>query len=205
MGGNQHRNTSPGHEVRPIPPIYVKPFLKRHKNDAADAEAITEATVRPTLRFVPIKTAEQQSRAKVFKTRDMLVRQRNQIINALRGQMMEYGITAPAGLTFVLKLTQEIEAHETELPPITVELVQLHLEQLKQCSEKIAIVERHLKEEARRDPEAIRLRTAPGIGPVSAMALKAFGPDMGSFRRGRDFAAWPGLVPLQKSTGGGRG
>jgi len=191
-----------GHEVRLIPPIYVKPFLKRHKNDATDAEVITEAAVRPTMRFVPVKTAEQQSRAMVFKTRDMLVRQRNQIINALRGQMMEYGILAPAGLTFVRKLGQEIEAHISELPPITVELVRLHLDQLKHCSEKIAVVERHLKEEARRDPEALRLQTAPGIGPVSAMAIKAFGSDMASFRRGREFAAWLGLVPLHKSTGG---
>ncbi|WP_331375266.1 IS110 family RNA-guided transposase [Sinorhizobium chiapasense] len=191
-----------GHEVRLIPPIYVKPFVKRHKNDAADAEAISEAAVRPTMRFVPVKTAEQQSRAMVFKTRDLLVRQRNQIVNALRGHLMEYGVAIPAGLTFVRKLEREIEHPDTPLPLLVVELARLHLDQLRGCNEKIAAVERQMKEEAKRDPEAIRLQTAPGIGPVSAMAIKAFGPDMNSFQRGRDFAAWLGLVPLQKSTGG---
>jgi transposase len=191
-----------GHEVRLIPPIYVKPFVKRHKNDAADAEAISEAAVRPTMRFVPVKTTEQQSRAMVFKTRDLLVHQRNQIVNALRGHLMEYGVTVPAGLTFVRKLEREIEDPDTTLPLLVVELARLLIDQLQSCNAKIDAVERQMKEEAKRDPEAMRLQTAPGIGPVSAMAIKAFGPDMNSFRRGRDFAAWLGLVPLQKSTGG---
>ncbi len=191
-----------GHDVRLIPPIYVKPFVKRHKNDAADAEAISEAAIRPTMRFVPVKSAEQQSRAMVFKTRDLLVRQRNQIVNALRGHLMEYGIVVPAGLTFVRKLEREIEDPDTPLPLLVVELGHLLMDQLQSCNTKIAVVERQMKEEAKRDPEALLLQTAPGIGPVSAMAIKAFGPDMNSFRRGRDFAAWLGLVPLQKSTGG---
>ncbi|MFK4064109.1 IS110 family RNA-guided transposase [Brucella anthropi] len=191
-----------GHDVKLIPPIYVKPFVKRHKNDAADAEAISEAAIRPTMRFLPIKSAEQQSMAMVFKTRDLLVRQRNQIVNALRGHLMEYGIVVPAGLTFVRKLEREMEDPETSLPLLVVELGRLLINQLESCNRKIAVVERQMKEEAKRDPEALRLQTAPGIGPVSAMAIKAFGPDMNSFRRGRDFAAWLGLVPLQKSTGG---
>lgn len=191
-----------GHEVRLIPPIYVKPFVKRHKNDAADAEAIAEAAVRPTMRFVLVKTAEQQSRAMIFKTRDLLVRQRNQIVNALRGHLMEYGLIAPAGLSFVKKLVQQIEDPDSDLPPLVVELSRLHLDQLQACNEKITVIERQLRDDARSDPETRRLQTAPGIGPVSAMAIKAFAPPMESFRRGRDFAAWLGLVPLQKSTGG---
>jgi len=93
-----------GHEVRLIPPIYVKPFVKRQKNDANDAEAVAEAVVRPTMRFVPVKSEEQQARSMIFKTRDLLVRQRNALINALRGHLMEYGIIAPAGRTFVKRL-----------------------------------------------------------------------------------------------------
>lgn len=191
-----------GHEVRLIPPIYVKPFVKRHKNDMADAEAITEAALRPTMRFVPVKSEEQQARAMVFKTRDLLVRQRNQIINALRGHLMEYGIVAPAGLTFVKKLAKQIDDPDADLPVVVVELSRLHLDQLQLCNEKIAGIERRLRDEARSDPETVRLQTAPGIGPVSAMAIRAFAPAMESFRRGRDFAAWLGLVPLQQSTGG---
>ena len=115
---------------------------------------------------------------------------------------MEYGIVVPAGLTFVRRLEREIEDPDTSLPMLVVELGRLLIDHLQSCNTKIAVVERQMKEEAKRDPEALRLQTAPGIGPVSAMAIKAFGPDMNSFRRGRDFAAWLGLVPLQKSTGG---
>lgn len=136
----------------------------------------------------------------VFKTRDLLVRQRNQIVNALRGHLMEYGIVVPAGLTFVRKLEWEIE--DPDKPLRVVELGRLLINQLESCNTNIAVVERPMKEEAKRDPEALFLQTAPGIGPVSAMAIKAFGPDMNSFRRGRDFAAWLGLIPSQKSTGG---
>jgi transposase len=191
-----------GHEVRLIPPIYVKPFVKRQKNDAADAEAIAEASMRPTMRFVPVKTAEQQSRTMVFKTRDLLVRQRNQIVNALRGHLMEYGVVAPAGLTFVKSLVRQIEDPDSDLPPLVVELARLHLDQFQACSERIAVIEQRMRDEARTDPEIIRLQTAPGVGPVSAMAIKAFAPPLEGFRRGRDFAAWLGLVPVQRSTGG---
>lgn len=191
-----------GHEVRLIPPIYVKPFVKRQKNDAADAEAITEAAVRPTMRFVPVKTAEQQSRSMVFKTRDLLVRQKGQLINALRGHLMEYGIVAPPGLTFVKKLAMQIEDPDSGLPPLVIELGRLYLDQIDICTGKIREIELRLREEAKADVEMVRLQTAPGIGPISAMAIKAFAPPLEGFGRGRDFAAWLGLVPVQKSTGG---
>ena len=189
-----------GHQVRLIPPIHVKPFVKRQKNDANDAGAIVEAAARPTMRFVPVKTAEQQSRAMVFKTRDLLVRQRNQIANALRGHLMAYGIVAPAGLTFVKSPVHQID--DSDLPPLVIELARLHLDHFQTCSERIAVIERRLRDEARSDPETVRLQTAPGIGLVSAMAIKAFVLPMQAFRRGRDFAAWLGLVSVQRSTGG---
>ncbi|WP_299971345.1 IS110 family transposase [uncultured Roseobacter sp.] len=191
-----------GHDVRLIPPIYVKPFVKRQKNDANDAEAITEAAMRPTMRFVPVKSAEQQSRSMVFKTRDLLVRQRNAIINALRGHLMEYGIIAPAGRLFVKKLVAQIETPDNGLPPLALECCRTHLEQRDIRNDKIADIQADLKEAAKTDPETIRRQTAPGVGPVTAMALKAFAPDYAGFRRGRDFAAWLGVVAVQHSTGG---
>jgi transposase len=191
-----------GHEVRLIPPAYVKPFVKRHKNDAADAEAIAEASLRPNMRAVAVKSADQQSLAMLLKTREMLVRQRTQLINALRGHLMEYGITAPAGRYFLRGLVGRIEDPEAGLPALVIELSRLHLDQLRACDEKIAFLEGMLRNLARSDPDAVRLQTAPGIGPLNAMAIRAFAPEMGSFRRGRDFAAWLGLVPRQHSTGG---
>lgn len=191
-----------GYEIRLIPPIYVKPFIKRQKNDANDAEAIVEASFRPTMRFVAVKSAEQQARAMLFKTRDLLVRQRSQVVNALRGHLMEYGVIAPAGMAAVRSLIAQIEDPEIDLPPLVVELARVHLDQLQVYNERIALIERRLRDEACDDPETVRLQTAPGIGPVSAMAIKAFAPPMEGFRRGRDFAAWLGLVPVQRSTGG---
>lgn len=167
----------------------------------ADAEAITEAASRPTMRFVPVKTADQQSQGMVFKTRDLLVRQRNQVINALRGHMAEYGIVAAAGLTFIKKISEALD-NSNDLPLLVRELANLYLDQLGQLADKIAVIEQYVRKEARTDPEARRLQTAPGIGPVGAMAIKAFAPPLKDFKRGRDFAAWLGLVPLQQSTGG---
>lgn len=138
----------------------------------------------------------------LFKTRDLLVRQRSQVVNALRGHLMEYGVIAPAGMAAVRSLIAQIEDPEIDLPPLVVELARVHLDQLQIYNERIALIERRLRDEACDDPETVRLQTAPGIGPVSAMAIKAFAPPMEGFRRGRDFAAWLGLVPVQRSTGG---
>ena len=154
------------------------------------------------MRFVPVKSAEQQGLAMLLKTRDMLVRQRTQLINALRGHLMEHRVTAPAGLAFIKKLAEQIESPEADLPELVVEMSHLHLEHIGSCTDKIGQLERRIREEARRDQQTRRLQTAPGIGPVNAMAIRAFAPDMASFRRGRDFAAWLGLTPRQNSTGG---
>ena len=191
-----------GHEVRLIPPIYVKPFVKRHKNDAADAEAIAEAASRPTMRLVAVKTEDQQARAMLFRTRDLLVRQRTQLINALRGHLSEHGVVAPQGLPNVKMLAQVVEEPETSLPLLVVELARVYLDQIEGLSRKVAELEKVTTREAERGPATRRLRTMPGIGPITAMAIETFAPPMEVFKRGRDFAAWLGLVPRQHSTGG---
>jgi transposase len=191
-----------GHTVRLIPPIYVKPFVKRHKNDAADAEAIAEAASRPTMRFVAVKSEEQQARAMIFRARDLLVRQRTQLINALRGHLAEFGIVVAKGPVHLEKLNDAIDELETGLPPMVREIGRTYLDQIAVYTEEIADLEKKLRAEAAGGEVTKRLQTMPGIGPVTALAIEAFAPPMESFRRGRDFSAWLGLVPLQKSTGG---
>ncbi|TIP07463.1 IS110 family transposase [Mesorhizobium sp.] len=191
-----------GHTVRLIPPIYVKPFVKRHKNDAADAEAIAEAASRPTMRFVAVKSEEQQARAMIFRARDLLVRQRTQLINALRGHLAEFGIVVAKGPVHLEKLNDAIDELETGLPPMVREIGRTYLDQIAVYTEEIADLEKKLHAEAAGGEVTKRLQTMPGIGPVTALAIEAFAPPMESFRRGRDFSAWLGLVPLQKSTGG---
>ena len=191
-----------GHEVKLIPPIYVKPFVKRHKNDAADAEAICEAASRPTMRFVAVKTEEQQAQGMVFRTRDLLVRQRTQTINALRGHLAEFGVIAPQGPVHVRRLALAIEIPGHGLPEKVREMGRLLLERIADLDEQIKELQKDIRANARQDEEARRLMTIPGIGPICASAIQAFAPPMESFRRGRDFSAWLGLVPRQHTTGG---
>ena len=191
-----------GHEVKLVPPIYVKPFVKRQKNDAADAEAICEATSRPTMRFVAVKTREQQARGMLFRTRELLVRQRTQTINALRGHFAEFGVVAPQGPAHVERLAEAIEDADSGLPGQVRELGALLLVQVADLDERIGELEEDLREQAREDEKTARLMSVPGIGTLGAMAIQAFAPPMESFRCGRDFAAWLGLVPRQNSTGG---
>lgn len=191
-----------GHEVRLIAPGYVKPFVKRQKNDAADAEAICEAAQRPTMRFVAVKSKEQQAAAVAFRTRDLLVRQRTQTINAIRGHLAELGIVAAKGPFHVAKLMGAIENKETDIPETARPILHLLVEQLRSLDEKVALLDRELARRAREDAEAKRLMTIPGVGPITATALVALAPAAQTFKRGRDFAAWLGLTPLQRSTGG---
>lgn len=191
-----------GHEVRLIPPAYVKPFVKRQKNDAADAEAISEAASRPTMRFVAVKTAEQQARAMLFRTRDLLVRQRTQLINALRGHLSEHGVVVPQGPAHVKDLSLTVESETKLLPLLVIELSRMLLGQIEEFSKKIAELQKVISNEAARGAMSRRLQTMPGVGPITAMAVETFAPPMAIFKRGRDFAAWLGLVPRQHSTGG---
>jgi len=191
-----------GHEVRLIAPAYVKPFVKRQKNDAADAEAIAEAAMRPTMRFVAVKSAEKQGSGMVFKMRDMLVRQRTQSINALRGHMAEYGIIAPQGTFYVTRLAVEIGAPDSGLPPIVVELCTMLLQHISALDEKIGELDRQIRQRASKDETIRRLTTIPGIGPICATALETMAPPPETFSKGRDFAAWLGLTPRQNSSGG---
>jgi transposase len=187
-----------GHTVRLIPPAYVKPFVKRQKNDEADAEAICEAAQRPTMRFVPVKTEAQQASGVVFRARDLLVRQRTQITNAIRGHLAEYGHVAPKGVCYVERLIDQIDSLPAAAQPALRGLVQA----MRALEEQIAGLDREIALRAKEDETARRLITIPGIGPVTAAALVALAPDPQAFRCGRDFAAWLGLTPLQKSTGG---
>lgn len=191
-----------GHEVRLIPPAYVKPFVKRQKNDVADAEAIVEVALRPTMRFVALKTEDQQDRAMLFRTRQMFVGQRTQLINALRGHLAEHGLVAARGPAHLKRLADAITDNDTALPKSVGELGQVYLEQIKGLNARIAELDVKMRHAARAAGMTRRSQTMPGVGPITALAIETFAPDLASFRRGRDFSAWLGLVPKQHSTGG---
>ncbi|NKX40575.1 IS110 family transposase [Rhodobacteraceae bacterium R_SAG2] len=191
-----------GHNVRLVPPAYVKPFVKRQKNDAADAEAIAEAASRPTMRFVEPKSPQQQARTMVFRKRDLFVRQRTQTINALRAHLAEHGLIAPQGMSKLANIRRLIDEAAAEVEPLVVETAHTYLEQIDDLSSRILKLEATLKQEAARTDASSRMMTMPGVGPITAMAIKTFAPSLSVFRRSRDFAAWLGLVPRQHSTGG---
>jgi transposase len=191
-----------GHEVRLIPPAYVKPFVKRQKNDMADAEAICEAAQRPTMRFVAVKSEAKQASGVIFRTRDLLVGQRTQIINALRGHSSEYGLIAPQGPSHVDRLIAHIEDPASGIPDAARSCLARLVEMLRLLQDQIAALDREIAERAKADDTARRLMTVPGIGPLIATAIEALAPPSETFRSGRDFAAWVGLTPVQRSTGG---
>lgn len=190
-----------GHETRLIAPAYVKPFVKRQKTDAADAEAICEAALRPGMRFVAVKSAEQQAAATVFRARDLLVGQRTAIINAIRGHLAEHGLIAPRGPAHVARLLAII-AEGTDLPLEARLPLEALASGLAALGEQIARLDGEIAVRAKADETARRLMTIPGVGPVIATALVALAPPRETFARGRDFAAWVGLTPRQHSSGG---
>lgn len=191
-----------GHEVRLIQPRYVKPFVKRQKNDVADAEAIVEAAQRPAMRFVAPKTAQAQGAAIIFRTRDLLVRQRTQLSNALRGHLAEFGFVVSQGVGHVGRLIALAVDPETDLPAEARPILAIIAEGIQALQAKITMLDREIKARAKVDPVARRLMTVPGVGPIVATALVALAPPANTFRRGRDFAAWVGLTPRQNSSGG---
>lgn len=193
--------TRHGHDVRLIPPVYVKPFVKRQKNDAADAEAVAEAALRPTMRSVAVKTAGQQAQAMLFRTRDLLVGQRTQLVNAFRGHLAEHGIVLGKGIGNIDRLAKRLEEDEG-LPALVRDMGRLYLDQIAGLSAEIDKLDGRIATAAKKSDVARKLQTMPGIGPVCAMAIATFAPDMREFRRARDFSAWLGLVPRQHSSGG---
>jgi transposase len=190
-----------GHEVRLMPPQYVKPYVKRNKHDPADAEACCEAVRRPSMRFVPVKTEEQQAVLIMHRTRELLVRQRTQVVNALRGHFAEFGIVEPQGIWHVGRLRARIE-DESTIPEPGRTVLGFLVGQLDQLDQRIAQVEAEILAWHRANPVSQRLAKIPGIGPLIASAIVATVPDPSVFRSGREFAAWLGLVPRQHSTGG---
>jgi transposase len=191
-----------GHDVRLIPPSYVKPYVKRQKNDAADAEAICEAVTRPNMRFVAIKSPEQQSIMIAHRTRSILTRQRTQLSNAIRGHMSEFGLVAPQGRNGLEMLIAIIDAADGPLPSPARASLQMLIAQLRLVNEQILESDRLIIASARSTDVGRRLMGIPGVGPVLASALVAAVADPKSFRSGRDLAAWIGLVPRQNSSGG---
>ena len=205
-GGAHHwarELTRLGHTLKLIPPAYVKPFVKRNKNDAADAEAICEAAQRPSMRFVTIKSEEQQASGLVFRTRDLLVRQRTQLINAIRGHLTEFGWVAPKGRSHVTMLGHLLENElGSSLPEAARSMFRALLHLLEALNDKISELDKEIARRAREDAIARRLMTIPGVGPITATAIRALAPPAETFAKGRDFAAWLGLAPRQLSTGG---
>jgi len=193
---------SHGHEVRLVPAAYVKPFVKRQKNDRADAEAIAEAALRPTMRFVAVKSAATQGRAVAFRTHQCMVRQRTQLINALRGHLAEFGLVAPKGPASLKLLENALADQSTDLPAPVRHMGSIYVEQIARLTEVIDRLSDELETSSKTDEQLRRLCTIPGIGPVTAGAVAAFAPDLDTFDSGRNFAAWLGLVPRQRSTGG---
>jgi transposase len=195
--------TKLGHEVRLMPARDVKAYVKRNKNDAADAEAICEAVRRPTMRFVGVKSAEQQGRLMQHRTRDLLLRQRTQLINALRGHMGELGMVAAQGREGLKTLLAIIAKGADEHLPVDARASLIVLAaQLEALQTMIGAIEKRIVGQHRASEASKRLASIPGIGFLGASAITATVTDPSAFRSGRDFAAWIGLVPRQDSTGG---
>ncbi|HZP79813.1 MAG TPA: IS110 family transposase [Pseudolabrys sp.] len=192
-----------GHTVKLMPPAYVKPYVKRGKNDMADAEAICEAVMRPTMRFVPVKSAEQQASAMIYKGRELLVRQRTQLINALRSHLAELGIITAQGVGKIDSLIAVVrDRKDARLPPAAREALQELIRQIEALEARIEPLEDEIVAQVRSSELGRRLADVPGIGPIIAGALLAMVPDPGGFSSARHFATWLGFAPRQSSSGG---
>ena len=190
-----------GHEVKLIAPQLAKPYVKRGKNDAADAEALCEAASRPTMRFVPVKSADQQAALMLVGVRTRLIKRRTQLANAIRGFAAEFGVTTAKGMCRVGPLLERIAADEA-VPDLARELFALQAREYAQLEREIEVVELKLMEWHRSDECSQRLAQIPGVRPIGASMLMMNTPDPHSFKSGRDFAAWMGLTPKDHSTAG---
>jgi transposase len=192
-----------GHTVRLMPPAYVKPYVKRHKNDVTDAEAICEAVTRPNMRFVATKTPEQQSCLTLHRTRHLFIRQQTSVINAIRAHLAEFGIVAPVGRHGVEQLLNiAADSDDKRVPEVARACVAALGAQLQRLKAQILEFDRMIRAWHRSNEASRRLDDIPGVGPALATALIASIADPKAFRSGRDFSAWIGLVPKQNSSGG---
>jgi len=192
-----------GHQVKLMPPSYVKPYVKRGKSDAADAEAICEAVTRPTMRFVQIKSAQQQALLSQHRAREMLVGQRTQISNTIRGLVGEFGITIRKGLEHIRSFAEDMDTDvNTSLPDIAQVVLKSLSQHLLALHARILDLDKEIAASASKDHRIKLLQTIPGIGPINASAIVATIGSAHQFKSGRDLAAWIGLTPLNKSSGG---
>jgi transposase len=192
-----------GHRVKLMPPVYVQAYVKRGKTDAGDAEAICEAVTRPTMRFVAIKSPEQQAILALHRTRDLLIRQRTQLVNMIRAQLAEFGIVLAKGIQHALRYVQQlIEGAVPNIPSLAITVIVILAEQLGDLQARIRALEKELKTWARGNAVVKRLQTIPGVGILTASALAASVTDPHQFTSGRQFAAWLGLTPRANSSGG---
>ena len=192
-----------GHEIRLMPAVYVKPYVKRGKTDAADAEAICEAVRRPSMRFVEIKSTDQQAFLAVHRSRDLVVRQRTQVVNMIRSILREFGHVLPTGVEAVNQFSKrQMDGDQLEMPELATGILGTLCYQLLGLNARIEGYTRLIKQHALLDANCRRLTKIPGIGPITASAMVATIGDGSQFRTGRDLAAWLGLTPLNKSSGG---
>ncbi len=192
-----------GHDVRIIPPSYVKPYVRRGKNDAADAEAICEAVGRPNMRFVPVKSEDQQAALMQHKARELLIRQQNMLVNALRSHMAEMGLIAAQGRERLDRIVDVIMEDEDEsLPALARASLRPLVAMLRANEAAIDEIDREIRQAHKENEVSQRLASIPGVGVLTATAIAATVPDPSFFKSGREFAAWLGLVPRQNSSGG---
>jgi transposase len=191
-----------GHEVRLMPPAYVKPYVKRNKNDGRDAEAICEAVSRPSMRFVPVKSVGQQAALAVHGTRALLVRQRTMAANALRATLTELGIVAAKGIAGLRELMAGLENPSAEIPEIMRSALLMLARHWQALDAAERVLEQQIAKAAHCDRQARQLMAVPGVGPIIASTILAKVPDAKVFRSGRDFAAWIGLTGRDRGTGG---
>lgn len=190
-----------GHTVKMMSPQFVKPYVKSNKNDARDAEAIAEAVTRPTMRFVAIKSIEQQDILLLHRSRELLIKQRTAQANQIRGFLAEYGIVIAQGITNLAELPMILDANEEKLSTHSKELfLQLH-EQLKAYDEQVEYYDKKIRAHAKSDPRCIEIQNIEGIGPITASAVVATVGEPSIFKNGRELGAWLGLVPKQHSSG----
>jgi transposase len=191
-----------GHDVRLMPAHYVKPYVKRSKNDAADAEAICEAVTRPTMRYVPVKTPEAQALALIHRIRSQLVGQRTAMLNALRAGLAEFGIIGAQGLRGATEILKIATVGDDRVPELVRGVYAMMADAVREVEARLGVLDRQIAETSKDDDTCRRLGTIPGIGPVTSSTIVALAGDVSRFSTGRDFAAWIGLTPRQNSSGG---